>query len=204
MAGVPFVPLPEDAPLPAATNADAEDPDLEGHVMLPVKACADMINAVGPCGDRLLWTTQNFGQLIPPEIKRAIDEVGNRLNTKVDEFDRVVQGCPRYEASLPCVGVLTPHRGPVTAEMESQREAALQDLSNSGLVDVTAEGVVVEVTGMGTADALVEEGEVEATDATAGAKRARKGQGKGTGSSIRRSANFDFDRMDSDVSDGNC
>ena len=144
MAGVPFVPLPADAPLPAATNAAATEPDLEGHVMVPIKACADILNASGNCGGRLLWITQQFGTLIPEEIVEAIDEVGNRLNAKSDEFERVVQGCPRYDASLPCVGVLTPHRGPVTAEMVSQREAVLQDLSDSGMVDVEAGTVRVE------------------------------------------------------------
>ena len=144
MAGVPFVPLPADAPLPAATNAAAEEPALEGHVMVPIKACADILNAAGNCGVRLLWITEQFGTLMPPEIVEAIDEVGNRLNKKSDEFERVVQGCPRYDASLPCVGVLTPHRGPVTADMARQRQQVLQDLSDSGMVDVTPEGVRVE------------------------------------------------------------
>ena len=147
MAGVPFVPLPADAPVPAASNAAAENPDLEGHVMVPIKACADILNAAGNCGGRLLWITQQFGPLIPPEIAAAIDEVGNRLTERGDEFERVVQGCPRYDASLPCVGVLTPHRGPVTAEMVSQRQQVLQDLSDSGMVDVTPEGVRVEWVG---------------------------------------------------------
>ena len=152
MAGVPFVPLPADAPLPAATNAAATEPDLEGHVMVPIKACADILNASGNCGGRLLWITQQFGTLIPEEIVEAIDEVGNRLNAKSDEFERVVQGCPRYDASLPCVGVLTPHRGPVTAEMVSQREAVLQDLSDSGMVAVEDGKVRVELAAADEAD----------------------------------------------------
>ena len=56
----------------------------------------------------------------------------------------MLQGCPRYDASLPCVGVLTPHRGPVTADLARQRQQVLQDLSDSGMVDVTPEGVRVE------------------------------------------------------------
>ena len=81
MESVPFVALPADVPIPADTNASAEDPHLEGHVMVPVRACAQMLNIAAECVDRLLWITQNCGQLVPPDIKEAIDEVGNRLHT---------------------------------------------------------------------------------------------------------------------------
>ena len=179
-----FVPRVVRSERPAPTNAEAENLDLEEQLI----SCELISCAVHRlrCADRLLEISQNCSKMHPRVVKTAIVDVANCLISAVD-----------------------------VNEMVSQHEAR-QDLSDAGMVDTTAEGgVVVELTGMGTAGALVEadgtgtgkgeDAHVEATEATAGKgtgnKRARKCQGKRTDRRIRRSANFDLNRMDADISD---
>ena len=101
---------------PAAEQAaDSEESGelerLQGHVMVPVHDTAVFVSHVGECSDRLTHLSEQYRLFYPRELREALTEVSDRLAQALNEFEDLVQTCPRYDATEPIVFSLAQLKG---------------------------------------------------------------------------------------------